>query len=36
MNTLKLPNVWKEVSLFELTSFNNNITKKITEYVKQY
>lgn len=36
MNTLKLPNVWKKVSLFESTSFNNNMTKKITEYIKQY
>ncbi len=36
MNTLKLPNVWKKVSLFESTSFNNNVTKKITEYIKQY
>ena len=36
MNTLKLPNVWKKVNLFESTSFNNNMTKKITEYIKQY
>lgn len=36
MNTLKLPNLWKKVSLFESTSFNNNVTKKFTEYIKQY
>lgn len=26
----------EKVSLFESTSFNNNVTKKITEYIKQY
>lgn len=26
----------EKVSLFESTSFNNNVTKKITEYIKRY